>query len=53
MMTMTIYDLSIEAAKYINLAREESLKSPVFMKHGCIAVINGKVIAKGHNHYRT
>ena len=53
MMTMMMYELSIEAAKYINLAREESLKSPVFMKHGCIAVINGRVMARGHNHYRT
>ena len=22
------------------------------MRHGCIAVMNGKVISRGHNHYR-
>lgn len=53
MMTIMLYDLSTSAEKYINLAREESLKSPVFMKHGCVAVLNGRVMARGHNHYRT
>ena len=53
MITTKINDLSIAAEKYINLAREESFKSPVLMKHGCVAVINGRVMARGHNHYRT
>jgi len=53
MMTTKLDDLSISAEKYINLAREESFKSPVLMKHGCVAVINGRVMARGHNHYRT
>ena len=52
-MTTKLDDLSISAEKYINLAREESFKSPVLMKHGCVAVINGRVMARGHNHYRT
>ena len=31
----------------------EAEKSPCLMRHGCIAVVNGKIIARGHNHYRT
>jgi len=39
--------------KFLNLALNESLKSPLKNKHGCVATINGKVIAKGYNHERT
>ena len=31
----------------------EAAKSPCLMKHGCIACVNGKIIGRGHNHYRT
>ena len=31
----------------------EAEKSPCLMKHGCIATVNGKIIGRGHNHYRT
>lgn len=42
--------------KDINLANYafvEAEKSPCLMKHGCIATMNGKIIGRGHNHYRT
>jgi len=39
--------------RYASLAFSEALKSSMLMKHGCIAVVNGKIVARGHNHYRT
>lgn len=38
---------------FINHAFNEALKSPVLMRHGAVAVANGKVLGRGHNHYRT
>ena len=35
------------------MAREEAIKSPAIYKHGCIAVVSGKIIARGYNNYRT
>ena len=31
----------------------EATNSPCLHKHGCVATVNGKIIAKGHNNYRT
>lgn len=45
--------LSSKDEKFLNIAINESLKSPVLHKHGCVAVVNGKLIAKGYNNYRT
>ena len=39
--------------KYVSLAAAEAEKSQLRAKLGCIAVVSGKVIAKGCNHYRT
>ena len=39
--------------KYVSLAAAEAEKSHLRSKLGCIAVVSGKVIAKGCNHYRT
>ena len=39
--------------KFLEEARYESFRSPVSMKHGCVAVVNGRIMATGHNHYRT
>ena len=44
--------LSIKDQKFINIALEECCKSNVLMRHGCVAVMNGKIIAQGHNSYR-
>ena len=35
--------------KFITEALNEAYKSTVMMKHGCVAVINGKIRARGHN----
>jgi len=39
--------------KYVSLAIAEAEKSDLRARLGCIAVVSGKVIAKGYNHYRT
>lgn len=39
--------------KYMQVAVEEAYKSTVTHKHGCVAVLSGKVIARGYNKYRT
>lgn len=39
--------------RFAQFAFIEAERSNLPMKHGCIAVSGGKIIAKGHNHYRT
>lgn len=39
--------------KMICQAIEQAYLSPVLMRHGCVAVRNGKIIASGFNNYRT
>ena len=38
--------------RFAALAGEEALKSTNYWRIGCVAVMNGKVLAKGHNHNR-
>lgn len=45
-------EFSNQDEQFINLAQEEALKSPCLMQHGAIAVSGGKIIGRGHNHYR-
>lgn len=44
--------LSKKVQDHINEAIEESYKSEVMMRIGCVAVMNGKIIGRGHNNYR-
>jgi tRNA(Arg) A34 adenosine deaminase TadA len=39
--------------RFVNMASQEAEKSPALYKHGCVAVVSGKVVARGHNNYRT
>ena len=41
--------ISTQTQRFINEALEEANKSTVLMKHGCVAVINGKIRARGYN----
>lgn len=50
---MTEYVPSSREEQFISLAAQEAEKSPVLMRHGALAVSNGKVLAKGYNHYRS
>lgn len=37
---------------FINMAANEAHNSPCLMRHGCVAVLNGRIIGKGYNNYR-
>ena len=39
--------------RFIMEAGFEARKSDVLMQHGCVAVVNGKILGRGHNNYRT
>ena len=45
-------ELSLKEQSFINVAIDEANKSDVLMRIGCVAVMNGKIISKGHNNYR-
>ena len=46
-------NLSRKEMTHINTAATEATNSELMMRHGAVAVQNGKCIAKGHNNYRT
>ena len=37
--------------RFASIAAEESNKSTMSQRHGCLAVINGKIFARGYNSY--
>tara|TARA_B100000902_G_scaffold281421_2_gene267339 strand:+ start:50 stop:319 length:270 start_codon:yes stop_codon:yes gene_type:complete len=45
--------ISTTESRFISAAAEEAKKSPVLMRHGAIAVVSGKIMGRGFNHYRT
>ena len=45
--------LSTRDMTFINSAINEAIKSPVLMRHGAVAVANGRIMGRGHNHYRS
>ncbi len=47
------YTVSNNDQSYINIAMNEATKSTVLMRHGAVAVMNGKIMGRGHNHYRS
>ena len=46
-------DLSNRDFKFLGMAHDEAFKSPCYRRHGCVAVIQGRVVGKGYNHYRS
>ena len=44
--------ISLKDQQFISAAAHEAANSVVAMRHGCVAVVAGKVIAQGHNTYR-
>lgn len=51
-MSIELTSLSLKCQRLISIAIEESKKSDVLMRLGCVASINGKVMGKGYNNYR-
>ena len=49
---MVLTELSRRTDTYISEAMYEAHKSPCRAKHGCIAVLNGRIIGRGYNYYR-
>lgn len=45
--------ISQREAAYMDCALEEAEKSPCLFRHGAVAVVNGRILARGHNTYRT
>jgi deoxycytidylate deaminase len=45
--------ISNKDQRFASIALDEASKSPLLMQHGCIAVLNGKVVAKGYNNIRS
>ena len=45
--------ISMNDMKFLYLAANEAVKSPVLMRHGAIAVASGKIMGRGFNHYRS
>jgi tRNA(Arg) A34 adenosine deaminase TadA len=44
--------MSQKHTRFIQLAAEECEKSNMLMRHGCVAVINGRIVGTGYNNYR-
>ena len=45
----TSFSMSNRDHRFMQMAIYEATHSPILMRHGCIAVINGKIIARGFN----
>lgn len=45
--------ISLNDEKFLTSAFELSMSSPVLMRHGAVAVLNGKIVGRGFNNYRT
>uniref|UniRef100_A0A6C0EJN8 CMP/dCMP-type deaminase domain-containing protein n=1 Tax=viral metagenome TaxID=1070528 RepID=A0A6C0EJN8_9ZZZZ len=39
--------------RFADIALREARKSPVQFRHGCVAVIGGKIVERGYNNYQT
>ena len=46
-------DCSNKDIRYMDIASSEANKSLVTYRHGCVAVVSGKIVARGFNNYRT
>ena len=45
--------ISQREERFIEAATQQAIKSPVLMRHGCVAVANGKILGRGFNNRRT
>ena len=52
-MIKQLSELSHKEAGFISMAIDQAKNSPVLMRHGAVAIQNGKCIAQGCNNYRS
>lgn len=45
--------ISVKDRRFASIALDEASKSTLLMQHGCIAVLSGKILAKGFNNIRS
>lgn len=45
--------ISNQDRNFLHYAFQEAKQSPVLMKHGAVVTVNGKIIGRGFNNYRT
>ena len=45
--------MSAKTLRFLDEALFEAESSDLLMKHGCVAVKNGKIIGRGYNYFRT
>ena len=38
--------------RFIEIAANEARRSSCLMRHGCVAVLNGRIVGRGYNNYR-
>ena len=50
---MVLTKISASDENYLSAAAHEAQKSTLLSQHGCVAVVSGKILARGHNTERT
>jgi len=45
--------ISNKADRFIQNAADQARQSPCLMRHGCVAVLNGRIVGRGYNNYRS
>jgi len=50
---MVLQSISASDENYLSQAAHEATKSNLLSQHGCVAVVSGKILARGHNTLRT
>ena len=50
---MALQTISASDQNYLSAAAHEATKSKLLQQHGCVAVVSGKILARGHNTSRT
>ncbi len=45
--------ISKKDERFAAFAADEAQESKLNMRVGCVACLNGRIISRGHNHYRT
>ena len=48
-----VREVSMRDRAFASMAFDCAEKSTMLMRHGCVAVANGRVLSRGHNHDRS